>query len=549
MKLSRCKNIAKKIIAGITGIFLVYILIPLPSPLLEENYSLIVNDEDGNYLRVFLNEDEQWCFPPSDSVHIPDKLKKAVICFEDNYFYWHPGINPVSVIRASYQNVSRGKIVSGASTITMQVARLAKKKPRTYFNKFLEMLLALKIEFYYSKEEILKIYLDHAPFGGNIKGYRAAAERYFEKTPSELSWAEAAALAVLPNSPGIVNLSYGKDLLKQKRDRLLKKLHENGELDESAYKLALLEPIISRVYPFRILAPHLTQEIYNNTTEGTFVSTTINKDIQQYVELIAKEHSRYLKREGINNCAALIMETKTGKIKAYVGSQDYFESEAQGMVNGVTAARSSGSILKPFLYALSMDEGIIIPQTLIKDVRTYFDSFSPQNADEKFNGVVPAKEALIRSLNIPAVRLLNTYGIYRFYSFLKNAGISTLFRPADDYGLPLIIGGAEVNMIDMAMLYSGLAHSGMFSKPYFLIEDSSKSSVSTIQLISPGSCLLVLDMLKELKRPGAEYYWEKYQNQRPIAWKTGTSYGGKDAWAVGVSPEWTIAVWVGNFLI
>jgi penicillin-binding protein 1C len=541
------KNIVKKIILGIIGLFLIYLLIPLPSPLLEENYSLIVNDEDGDYLRVFLNDDEQWCFPPSDSVRVPDKLQKAVICFEDNYFYWHPGVNPVSVMRASYQNISNGRIVSGASTITMQVARMVEKKPRTFFNKFLEMFLALKIEFYYSKEEILKIYLDHVPFGGNIKGYRAAAEKYFEKTPSELSWAEAAALAVLPNSPGIVNLSSGKDILKQKRDRLLKKLHENGEIDESAFKLALLEPIISRVYPFRITAPHLTQVIKDKTAEGTYVNTTINKNIQLYVELIAKEQSRSLKREGIRNCAALIMETQTGKIKAYVGSQDYFDADAQGMVNGVTASRSSGSILKPFLYALSMDEGIIIPQTLIKDVRSYFDAFTPQNADEKFSGILPAKEALIRSLNIPAVRLLNTYGIYRFYSFLKNAGVSTLFRPADDYGLPLIIGGAEVNMMDMAMMYGGLANSGMFSKPYYLKEDSSSSGASTSQLISPGACLLVLDMLKELKRPGAEYYWEQYQNQRPIAWKTGTSYGGKDAWAVGVSPEWTIAVWAGNF--
>ncbi len=547
MNLKRYKNIAQIIISGLIGIFLIYLAVPLPSPLVEDNYSLVVNDDSGEYLRVFLNEDEQWCFPPSDSINVPEKLQKAVICFEDKYFYWHPGINPVSVARASYQNISNGRIVSGASTITMQVARLIEKRPRTFFNKFLEMLLALKIELYYSKEEILKLYLDHAPFGGNIKGYRAAAERYFEKTPSDLSWAEAAALAVLPNSPGMVNLSSGKEILREKRDRLLKKLYDRGELDESAYRLALHEPVISRIYPFRIMAPHLTQAIYNSNPEKFSINTTIDRNIQLYIEMIVKEQSRFLEREGVRNLAALVVETKTGKIKAYVGSQDYFDDESQGMVNGVTAARSSGSILKPFLYALSMDEGIIIPQTYIKDVRTYFDAFSPQNADEKFNGILPANEALIRSLNIPAVRLLNTYGIYRFYSFLKNAGVSTLFRPADDYGLPLIIGGAEVTMMDMTMLFRGLANSGMFSPPYFIKEDSVKSSVTTSQLISPGACLLTLDILKELKRPGAEYYWEQYQNQRPIAWKTGTSYGGKDAWAMGVSPEWTIGVWVGNF--
>lgn len=541
------KKLFKKGIISLVILFTLYLIIPLPSPLFSTDYNQIVTDEKGDYLRIFLNSNEQWIFPPSETEKIPDKLKIAVVNFEDKYFKWHWGINPVSLIRAIYQNIYEQRIVSGASTITMQVARLIKHQPRTYLNKILEIFLAIKIEFYYSKENILKAYLDHAPFGGNIRGYRAATEKYFEKSPKELSWAEAAALAVLPNAPGLVTPSSSNEILKQKRNKLLKKLFENNEINESTYKLALLEPIISSVYPFEITAPHLTRKIISENKNKKVIRTTIDKSIQQYLESVTKQYVENLKKEGIRNCSVIILETKTGKVKSYIGSQDYFGLQDQGMVDGVMAPRSSGSILKPFLYALSMDEGIIIPQTLIKDIPSYFDSFAPQNSDEKFSGVVTAKEALIRSLNIPAVRLLNTYGIFRFYSFLKNAGVSTLFRPAEDYGLPLIIGGAEVNLFDMAMLYSGLANNGSFRKPFYLVKDSLSQKSTSSQLISSGASYLTLEILKELKRPGAEYYWQRFQNQKQIAWKTGTSYGGKDAWAVGVSPKWTIGVWVGNF--
>lgn len=541
------KNILKKGIIALGIIFLFYMVIPLPSPLFPDDYSLVVKDCRGENLRVFLNKDEQWCFPQEDSSHIPEKLKKAITCYEDKYFYFHLGINPVSIVRAAYQNISNDKIVSGASTITMQLARMLNNGKRTYLNKIYEMLLAQKIELYYSKESILKSYLSHAPFGGNIRGYEAAAHRYFEKSPAELSWAEAAALAVLPNAPGLITPGSRNNLLKEKRDKLLKILFEEGYIDESSLRLSLLEPTISEEYPFRVSAPHLTQRIYNRNKDGHIITTTIDKEIQNYSELITRQHMTSLNREGIRNCAAIVLETKTGKVRSYIGSQDFYDMENDGMVDGVQAWRSSGSILKPFLYALSIDDGILIPETLIKDVPSYFDTFSPQNADTKYNGILPAKEALIRSLNIPAVRLLNTYGIYRFYSFLKNAGVGTLFRTAEDYGLPLIVGGAETNLYEMAMLYRGLANEGRFSNSFFSSGDSAKASITSPQLISSGACYLAMDMIKELKRPGAEFYWMQYQNQKPIAWKTGTSYGSKDAWALGVTPDWTIGVWVGNF--
>ena len=522
-------------------------VVPLPSPLLETDYSLVVKDSKGKNLRVFLNKEGQWCFPPDQNKTIPDKLKKALITYEDACFYWHPGINPVSVLRAAYQNITQGKIVSGASTITMQLARAVNNSPRTFYNKIIEMFLALKLEYNFTKDDILKAYLTHAPFGGNIQGYQAAAERYFEKSPDNLSWAEAATLAVLPNAPGLVSPSNNTNALKEKRDKLLKKLFEENIISESTFNLAILEPVISHVYPFEIKAPHLTQIISNNKKDKKVVETTLDYEMQSYIEMLADNHARKLHQEGIKNCAAIVAETKSGKIKAYIGSQNYFDRENFGMVNGVIAPRSSGSILKPFLYALSIDEGIILPQTLMTDIPSYFKEFAPSNADQKFNGLVSAKEALIRSLNIPAVRLLNTYGVYSYYSFLKKAGVSTLFRSADDYGLTLIVGGAEVNVLEMAMLYRGLANGGKFSLPYFLKADSISNVEISSPLISPAAASLTLDMLREVKRPGVEYYWQQFEGQNPIAWKTGTSYGGKDAWAVGVTPEWTIAVWVGNF--
>jgi penicillin-binding protein 1C len=480
---------------------------------------------------------------------VPEKFKEAVLCLEDSHFYHHPGVNPFSLLRALYQNISSGQTVSGASTITMQVARLMQPKKRTYLNKALEILQALKIELLYSKNEILRLYLNHAPYGQNIVGYQAASLRYFQKMPEQLTWAEAATLAVLPNAPGLISPHTNPQLLRAKRDSLLGKLLAKGNIDQDTYRLALQEEVPKASKPFPMLAPHLAQFLKTREAKKTaIIRTNIKKEIQQRVENLVREHSIYLNRLGIHNAAALVAETQTGKVRAYVGSQNFFDESSQGQVDGVRAPRSSGSLLKPFLYALSIDEGIILPQTLLNDTPTFYGAFSPSNADEKFSGMVTAKEALVRSLNVPGVRLLYTYGLYRFYSFLKSAGLTTLFRTADDYGLPLIIGGAETTVWDMAVLFRGLASGGQFRPLQILkISENSDRRDAFPSLISPGACYLTLNMLRELERPGAEYYWQQYQNQYPLAWKTGTSYGQRDAWAVGVSPQWVIAVWTGNF--
>ncbi len=537
----------KRLAAMFVLTFITWLLVPLPSPLFQADYSTVILDESSHVLKVFLNENEQWCLPPSRKNDIPLKLKKAVLAYEDRHFYKHPGINPFSLIRALYQNLKEREIISGASTVTMQVARMRKPKRRTYFNKLREILQAVKIEIHYSKEEILHMYLDHAPYGGNIMGYQAAVYRYFGKIPDQLTWSEAALLAVLPNAPGLISPTANRRMLIQKRNSLLTRLFESGLVDKETHHLALLEEAPGDIVPFEDFAPHLSRRLKSAYSEKDVIITTIQKDIQIKAADYTARHLEYLNQYGIRNGCALIAETGSGKVRAYVGSQKFFDERSQGQVDGIMAPRSAGSVLKPFLYALAIDGGIILPQTIIKDVPTYFDAFAPANATESYDGIVTARDALIRSLNVPAVRLLNMYGVFPFYTFLKNAGVETLFRSADDYGLPLIIGGAEVTAWDMVRLFRGLANGGVF-EPLTLLENNEDIQKSaSASLISDGACFLTLEMLKELKRPGAEFYWQQDQNQYPLAWKTGTSYGHKDSWAVGVSPEWTIAVWIGNF--
>lgn len=542
-----------KIIGGIFLFFiLLYIIVPLPDPLFEQNYSTVVTDENGEILRAFLNTDQQWHFPPQTDLPVPEKLKHAVLQFEDRYFYQHPGVNPVSLVRALVRNISAGKVKSGASTLSMQVIRLAFKRKRTVLNKLLEIFQALKLEINYSKEDIFKMYVDHAPYGGNIVGYYAASMKYFNRPPHQLTWSQAATLAVLPNAPGLISPLMNREHLIDKRNGLLNTLLEEKIIDAETCGASLTEPVRGEVESFFLNAPHLARALQSRYgSESRFIRTTILKKYQVPVEGMMKTHLSYLGSMGVRNGAAIVVETATGNVRVYVGSQDFFDSGSGGQVDGVIAPRSSGSILKPFLYALSMDEGLILPPTVIRDVPSYFGAFSPSNADKRYGGLVTAKEALIRSLNVPAVRLLNAYGLYKFYIFLKSAGVSTIFRQPDEYGLTLVLGGAETTLYDLAMLYRGLGNGGKFSRLRIFPGDGGEDYVSPgyggARLFSAGASWLTLNVLKELKRPGAEYYWEQYRNQFPIAWKTGTSYGQRDGWAVGVSPSWTIAVWVGNF--
>lgn len=531
--------------AAVALVVFAAVVVAVPLPSFPRDYSVVVEDREGQVLRVFLNGDEQWLLPP-EATPVPAALREAVTTFEDERFFFHGGVDPVAVVRAVYQNISEGRRVSGASTISMQVARLAGNRPRTLGAKILEMLQALKLEAVYSKDEILSLYLDHAPYGGNVRGYRTAAYRYFGKAPDRLTWAEAATLAVLPNAPATISPTASPEVLVARRNALLRRLHASDHFDEVVLQAALAEPAPRGLVAFPVHAPHLADRLRVERREADpfRLRSTLDLDIQLLIERQVDYHARYLESQGIKNVSVVVADTARGEVVSYVGSQAYFDDRVNGSVDGVAARRSTGSIFKPFLYALAMDEGMLIPETLVEDVPVQYGAYSPSNIDGDFNGLVEAREALARSLNVPAVNILHDYGLPRFYRFLRSAGLEGLFRSADDYGLPLVLGGAEASPLEMAGLYRGLAVGGSFS-PLRYRADERPSPPR--RLISPGASELTLDILTEVARPGVEQFWNVYEGGLPVSWKTGTSFGRRDAWAIGTTDAWTVVVWTGNF--
>ena len=502
----------------------------------EDRYSVSVLDNNGKIIGVYLNKDEQWHLKSIDK--IPEKLKTAVMVFEDKNFYSHNGVDFSAVIRAVKDNIFE-KRRTGASTITMQAVKMAQPKERSYFNKYLEIVHAFKLEKYYKKDEILKMYLNNAPYGGNIVGYKTASYMYFRKSPKELTWSEAALLAVLPNSPGLMNVEKNREKLIEKRNFLLKKLYEENFIDERQYRISLKEPVPDKRYSFPVLAPHLVRRLVNENKDKKIIKSTIDSEIQKKTEKAVKDYSEFLKLSGINNAAVLIINNKNYEVTAYAGSQDFYDFENNGQVDGITAKRSPGSLLKPFLYAKVIDEGIAAPQSKIPDVPLYFSNFSPQNANKKYYGMVEMRDALIKSLNIPFVELLKDYGEDKFFYFLKDI-LNFEDKNPERYGLSLILGTKEFTMEEIGILYSGLANYGNFKNLKYTEESTEEGR----QLLTKGASYLTLTTMRELERPGMEKF---YREKNPVSWKTGTSHGRRDGWAAGVTPEWTVVVWTGNF--
>lgn len=548
-------------IAGIVFFVLVGYALILPAPLFEVPYSTVLEDKNGQLLNAAIARDGQWRFPLSS--HVPEKFTEALLLFEDKRFFYHPGVDPVSATRALWQNIRAGKTVSGGSTITMQTIRLAKKnRSRNLFEKVWEMVLATRLEVSFSKREILSLYAAHAPFGGNVVGMEAACWRYFGRQPDELSWSEAALLAVLPNNPSLINLSINRARLKQKRDRLLTRLHHQGKFDAQTLELALAEDLPERPKAMPRLSPHLLDRAVADKLEGTKIRSTIELNLQQRVSDILQDHAVTLRGNQIFNAAALVLKVETGEVEAYVGNVPS-GAEHQESVDIIRAPRSTGSILKPFLYAALLNEGKLLPKSLVPDIPTILDGFAPKNFSHQYDGAVPADQALIRSLNIPAVHELRQFRYEKFYLLLKNLGISTLAMPADHYGLSMILGGAEGNLWEITGAYASMART---LNHYFLVAggkrynshdyhppryvqqsvhvDSTRSDPSSV--LSAASIWLTFDALKELYRPGEETGWRNFQSFKQVAWKTGTSFGFRDGWAVGVTPEYAVGVWVGN---
>lgn len=535
----------------------------LPAHLFTDPTCTVVEDNEGNLLGAYIADDGQWRFAPVDTV--PYKFEQAILQFEDAWFYQHPGINPVSFGRAMWQNISAGKVVSGGSTITMQVIRLSRKgKPRTIWEKVVEVFQATRLELSSSKEEILAYYSNNAPFGGNVVGLDAASWRYFGRPPNRLSWAEAATLAVLPNAPALVHPGRNRDALRNKRDRLLLKLFEEGIIDETDYELALIEPLPDEPLPIPQIAPHLLNYMILNH-KGETTTTTVDASRQKQVNNIVKQHLISLKANEVNNAAVLVMDVETGNVVAYVGNDpEAFHNGHGAQVDVITAPRSTGSVMKPFLYAAMLQDGLILPNTLIPDVPTYYGGYSPKNYDEQFNGAVPAYKALARSLNVPAVRMLESYGVDKFRHFLMDMGISSIQRSASHYGLSLILGGAEASLWDLCGAYASmgrsLAHYKQHSSRYYqqdwhapnLYADSLLDVSFNVDEGQPythvgaGAVYLTFNAMRQVNRPETEWGWWSFSSSQTVAWKTGTSFGNRDAWAIGVTPDYVVGVWVGN---
>ncbi|MBV7269633.1 penicillin-binding protein 1C [Winogradskyella luteola] len=530
----------------------------LPRQLFKDPAATVITGNSNELLGALIADDGQWRFPESDS--IPDKFKTCILQFEDEYFYKHPGFNPISIFKALKQNLNSGSVKRGGSTITQQVIRLSRKgQSRTYIEKFKEIILATRLELRLSKDNILNLYASHAPFGGNVVGIDAASWRYFNRSSYNLSWAESATLAVLPNAPSLIYPGKKQKHLLNKRNRLLKKLFKNGTIDELTYELSIAEGLPQKPYPLPQSAPHLLQKVAKKN-KGERIKTTIDISLQKQANIIVKQHYNLLKQNEIYNISVLVLDVNTREVLTYIGNSPTDKAH-QKSVDIIDKPRSTGSILKPFLYTSMLDAGDLLPNTLVADVPTQFGSYQPENFNQSYDGAVHANEALSRSLNVPAVRMLQDFGLDRFYHYLKQLKLKDLRYNANHYGLSLVLGGAESNLWDLCKSYAAMAstlnHYNENSSQYFTNEFiqpiyNSESNINFGKLTNEktvfdaASIYLTFESMKQVNRPESDESWEFYDSSQDIAWKTGTSFGFRDAWAIGTTKDYVVGVWVGN---
>ncbi|WPV02419.1 penicillin-binding protein 1C [Mucilaginibacter sp. cycad4] len=534
----------------------------LPKPLFNSPTSYVIDDDQGQLLGASIANDGQWRFPYNPAV--PEKFKQCIITFEDKRFEHHPGFDIVAFSRAIKQNLGSKKVSSGGSTLTMQVIRLATKHKRNIWNKLKEIFMAMRLEVTYSKSEILALYTSNAPFGTNVIGLDAASWRYFGRSPDKLSWGEMAAMAVLPNSPSLVHPGRNRAILLRKRNSLLDKLHKAGIIDSTTAALARLEPVPDRPMPLPQLTPHLLQRFKADhqakPDRDTRITSSIKSSLQQQVNDILEQHHSLLKANDINNIAAIILDVETGATLAYAGNISHREDpQMESDVDVIDAPRSPGSTLKPLLYAAMLHDGLILPNSLMPDVPTMIAGYHPENFDLGYDGAVPASRALSRSLNVPAVKMLQQYKYERFYDFLHKAGITTLTKPADHYGLSLILGGGENTLWELSGAYADMARvlnhynknggrydPADFHDPVYEKKDAGRPELEKSGLLDAASIYYTFQAMEEVMRPGEEMLWQQFSSSQRIAWKTGTSFGFRDGWAIGVTPKYVVGVWVGN---
>ncbi len=535
------KGIKRGVIAVAT-LFLLFLLLNYLFPLPDRiEYSTIITDSRGEVIHAFLTHDQQYRMK-TELDEISPLLRKTIIEKEDRYFYYHPGINPFAAARAFFKNIFRMKRTSGASTISMQVARMLEPKKRTYFNKCIEAFRALQLEWKYSKDEILQLYLNLVPYGGNIEGVKSASILYFKKNPDHLSLAEITALSIIPNRPASLVVGKNNDLIMQERNKWLKKFAADGVFPSKEISDALEEPLTASRGSAPHFIPHLACKL--KRSGGHLIKTNIELNTQLKIEKLVADYSRSLYLKNIRNAAVVVIDNTTHRVISYIGSADFKDTLDAGQVNGAAAVRQPGSTLKPLLYGLCIDEGLLTPKMMIADVAVNYDGYIPENYDRKFNGYISMEYALEHSLNIPAVKSLRALGKDKLIQKLALCDFQQVKKDQQKLGLSMILGGCGATLEELTGLYSVFADEGRYYKPAYLQTDRPGRGAG---ILSPAACFMISEILSKINRPDFPLNWESTVHLPKIAWKTGTSYGRRDAWSIGYNKHYTVGVWAGNF--
>ena len=528
----------------VLALFMLFFLLDAISPVNTKiEYSTIIYSQDSILIHGFLSYDDKWRMY-TELEEITPELKKAIIFKEDKYFYYHYGINPVAIGRALFNNVKTGKRTSGASTITMQVARLLDPKSRTYGNKIKEMFRAVQLEWHYSKDEILQLYLNLAPFGSNIEGVKSASVIYFGKLPNHLSIGEIAALSIIPNRPVSLRLGKNNEFIKSERNIWLLRYQKSNLFKTKDIEDALEESLNAYRREVPKIAPHLSYRLKNQYPGHKIIYSSLDIEMQKKIEAIVKNYSQGLYFQNIKNAICLVIENETRQVKAYIGSADFFNEEDGGQVDGIVAVRSPGSTLKPLLYGLAMDQGLITPKSCISDVPLSLSGYEPENYDGEFYGNVSIEFALSNSLNVPAVKVLSQLESKILIEKLIDINFKQIKKDQNYLGLSMVLGGCGTTLEELTSMYASFANEGIYKKPQFISE--SKSLLET-ELLSRESSFMITDILTQLTRPDLPLDWANSQHMPKIGWKTGTSYGRRDAWSIGYNKKYTVGIWVGNF--
>jgi penicillin-binding protein 1C len=516
------------------------IAFPLPDDI---DYSQIVLSSDSTVLHAFLSNDDKWRMK-TELQEITPLLRKAIIFKEDRYFYYHNGVNYFAVFRALFNNIVKGKRTSGASTITMQVARLLEPKERTYWNKLLEMFRASQLEYRYSKDEILQLYLNLVPYGGNIEGVKAASVLYFEKAPNHLSLAELTALSIIPNRPNSLVLGQDNGYIIEQRNKWLKRFLEAELFPKQDIEDAISEPLEAYRQESPKKAPQYALRMKTNNPEKPIIATHLDYKKQIKVQNLVKNYINRLYNQNIKNAAVLVVDNQSNSVVSYLGSADFFNKEDAGQVDGVVAIRSPGSTPKPFLYGMGFDKGIITPKLKITDVPVSYSGYEPSNYDEQYHGYVTVEYALVNSLNVVAVKVLHQIKTHLFINALKKMGFEQIKKDEKKLGLSVVLGGCGVNLEQLTKMYHAFANNGKYTELNWLSTDTAKGG---FQALSAEAAYMLTEILTQVKRPDLPLEWQNSADLPKVAWKTGTSYGRKDAWSIGYNKNYTIGVWVGNF--